>query len=185
MGTKTHFGTWTRPGLRRHRPAALLAAAAAALVLAACGGGSAGGGGSSSSTVKEGGVFRMGTSSTIDSLNPFIAIQSDAYTAFEYIYPELVQYTPSLKIVPDFARSWKVSPDGRTWTFSTQPGARWSDGKPLTAADAAWTFTTILKFADGATANSAGYVAHMKSATAPNATKIGRASCRERVCLAV
>ncbi|HET9082753.1 MAG TPA: ABC transporter substrate-binding protein, partial [Trebonia sp.] len=154
-------------GLGKHRPAALLAVAAAALVLAACGGSSASSGGGA---VKEGGVFRMGTSSTIDSLNPFIAIQSDGYTAFEYIYPTLVQYTPSLKIVENFARSWKTSPDGRTWTFSTQPHAKWSDGKPLTAADAAWTFTTILKFADGATANSAGYVAHLKSATAPNAT---------------
>jgi hypothetical protein len=75
MGTKTHFGTWTRPGLRKHRPAALLAAAAAVLALAACGGSSGSSGGA---TVQEGGVFRMGTSSTIDSLNPFIAFQSDA-----------------------------------------------------------------------------------------------------------
>jgi peptide/nickel transport system substrate-binding protein len=156
--------------LRTHRPAALLVAAATALALAACGGGSGSGG--SSSTVQEGGVFRLGTSSTIDSLNPFIAFQSDAYTTFEYIYPTLVQYTPSLKIVANFARSWKTSPDGRTWTFTTAPNAKWSDGKPLTAADAAWTFSTIVKFADGATANSAGYVAHLKSATAPNATTL-------------
>ena len=156
-------------GLGKHRPAALLAAAAAALVLAACGGGS-GSSSSGSGAVREGGVFRLGTSSTIDSLNPFIAIQSDAYTTFEYIYPTLVQYTPALKVVANFAQSWKTSPDGRTWTFSTLPNAKWSDGKPLTAADAAWTFSTILKFADGATANSAGYVAHLKSATAPNAT---------------
>ena len=158
-------------GLGKHRPAALIAAAAAALVLAACGG-SSGSSSSSGGAVREGGVFRMGTSSTIDSLNPFIAFQSDAYTTFEYLYPTLVQYTPSLKIVENFARSWKTSPDGRTWTFTTQPNAKWSDGKPLTAADAAWTFSTILKFADGATANSAGYVAHMKSATAPNATTL-------------
>ena len=158
--------------LRKRRPAALVAATATVLVVAACGGGSGGGGGSGSSTVKEGGVFRMGTSSTIDSLNPFIAFQSDAYTTFEYIYPTLVQYTPALKIVANFARSWKTSPDGRTWTFSTVPNAKWSDGKPLTAADAAWTFSTIMKFADGATANSAGYVAHMKSATAPDATTL-------------
>src|SRR5689334_13267876 len=159
---KTHFGAWAR---------ALLAATATVTVVAACGGGS-GGGSQGGSTVKEGGVFRMGTSSTIDSLNPFIAFQSDAYTTFEYIYPTLVQYTPALKIVPNFARSWTTSPDGRTWTFSLAPNAKWSDGKPLTAADAAWTFTTIQKFADGATANSAGYVAHMKSATAPNATTV-------------
>ena len=54
-------------------------------------------------------MFRLGTSSTIDSLNPFIAFQSDAYTTFEYIYPTLVQYTPSLKIVANFARSWKTT----------------------------------------------------------------------------
>ena len=70
MGTKTYFGTWTRPGLRKHRPAALLAAAAAVLAVAACGGSSGSSGGA---TVQEGGVFRMGTASTIDSLNPFIA----------------------------------------------------------------------------------------------------------------
>jgi hypothetical protein len=72
-------------GLGKHRPAALIAAAAAALVLAACGGSS--GSSSSGGAVREGGVFRLGTSSTIDSLNPFIAFQSDAYTTFEYIYP--------------------------------------------------------------------------------------------------
>jgi peptide/nickel transport system substrate-binding protein len=161
----------TRFGQLKHRPAALLVAVATALALAACGG-SGGGSGASGSSVKEGGVFRLGTSSTIDSLNPFIAFQSDAYTTFEYIYPTLVQYTPALKVVANFARSWKTSPDGRTWTFTTAPNAKWSDGKPLTAADAAWTFSTIIKFADGATANSAGYVAHLKSATAPNATTL-------------
>jgi peptide/nickel transport system substrate-binding protein len=140
---------------------------AAAMAVTACGGSSSSGG-----AVKQGGVFRLGTSSGIDSLNPFVAFQSDAYTTFEYIYPELVQYDPQLKFVPDFARAWQVSPDGLTWTFHTQPGAKWSDGTPLTAADAAWTFSTILKFQNGATANSAGYVAHMKSATAPNATTL-------------
>jgi peptide/nickel transport system substrate-binding protein len=139
---------------------------AAALTLAACGGGSGAG------QVKEGGVFRLGTASGIDSLNPFVAFEADAYTTFEYIYPELVQYNPRLQFVPDFARSWQESPDGLTWTFHTQPGAKWSDGKPLTAADAAWTFSTILKFQAGPAANSAGYVAHMKSATAPDATTL-------------
>jgi acetoin utilization deacetylase AcuC-like enzyme len=33
----------------------------------------------------------------------------------------------------------------------TQPGAKWSDGKPLTAADAAWTYSTIIKFQSGPT----------------------------------
>ena len=158
-------------GQGKHRPTALLAAAAAALVLAACGGGS--GSSSSSGAVREGGVFRLGTSSTIDSLNPFVAFQSDAYTTFEYIYPSLVQYNPTLKFVADFARELEdVAGRQDLDVLTPQPNAKWSDGKPLTAADAAWTFSTILKFQNGATANSAGYVAHMKSATAPNATTL-------------
>jgi peptide/nickel transport system substrate-binding protein len=142
------------------------AVAAAALTATACGS-SAG-----PAAVAKGGIFRLGSSSSIDSLNPFVAFQSDAYSTFEYIYPELVQYNPALQFVPDFARSWQVSSDGLTWIFHTQPHAKWSDGKPLTAADAAWTYSTILKFQSGPTANSAGYVAHLKSAVAPNPTTL-------------
>jgi peptide/nickel transport system substrate-binding protein len=152
---------------RTPRAAALaLAAIAAAGIVTGCGSsGSAGG-------VKQGGVFRLGSASSIDSLNPFIAFQQDAYASFEIIYPYLVQYNPGLQFVADFARTWSTSQDGKTWTFHTQPNAKWSDGKPLTAADAAWTFSTMLKFQAGATANSAGLVAHMQSATAPNATTL-------------
>src|SRR5690348_11715238 len=146
-------------------PRLLLAAVAVSMVATACGSGGAGGG-----SVKEGGLFRLGSASSIDSLNPFVAFQQDAYSTFEQIYPMLVQYNAKLQFVGDFARSWQESPDGRTWTFHTQPNAKWSDGKPLTAADAAWTFNTILKYASGPAANSAGYVAHLKSATAPTPT---------------
>jgi peptide/nickel transport system substrate-binding protein len=81
-------------------------------------------------------VFRIGSNSTIDSLNPFVAFNGDAYTTFEYVYPYLVQFNPKLQFVADFARSWQHEPDGTVWTFHTQPNAKWSDGKPLTAADA-------------------------------------------------
>src|SRR5262245_40694893 len=153
--------------LSRHPLRLAAAAAVVALAAAACGGTSSGGG-----EVKEGGVFRLGDSTVIDSLNPFVAFNADAYSTFTYIYPELVQFNTKQQFVPDFARSWQVSPDGTVWTFHTQPNAKWSDGKPLTAADVAWNFNTILKYQDGPTANSAGYVAHMKSATAPNATTV-------------
>jgi peptide/nickel transport system substrate-binding protein len=157
----------TRPRPWRQPLRLAAAAVVVALAVAACGGTSSGGG-----EVKEGGVYRLGTPSTIDSLNPFVAFQADAYSTFENIYPELVQFNTKQQFVPDFARSWQTSTDGKVWTFHTQPNAKWSDGKPLTAADAAWTYSTILKFQNGPTANSAGYVAHMKSATAPNATTV-------------
>ena len=46
----------------------------------------------SGSHTKSGGTFRLGTSSRIDSLNPYVAFNQDAYSTFEYIYPELIQY---------------------------------------------------------------------------------------------
>src|SRR5262249_46485944 len=84
--------------LSRHPLWLAAAAVAVALAAAACGGSSSSGGGE----VKEGGVFRLGSNSTIDSLNPFVAFNADAYSTFEYIYPMLVQYNPKLQFIPDF-----------------------------------------------------------------------------------
>ena len=133
---------------------------------------STGGSGGKGGSVVEGGTLRIGSSSSIDSLNPFVAINQDAYSTFEYIYPELVQYDARMKFAPDFAKSWSTSSDGKTWTFHTQPGAKWSDGQPLTARDAAWTLSTIVKFAKTASGNQAATLTHLKSAQAPDANTL-------------
>jgi peptide/nickel transport system substrate-binding protein len=150
-----------RGRMRRRLPGIAVIAAVVALAAAGCGNGELG-------SAKLGGVFRLGSDSSIDSLNPFVAFQSDADTTFGYIYPELVQYDSQMRIVPDFATSWSESDGGKVWTFHTVPNAKWSDGKPLTAQDAAWTFQTILKYQNGPTSNSAGYVTDMTGAAAPN-----------------
>ena len=154
--------------------ALLLVAAALSLALTAtgCGGSSGGSNGTTASSGKTGGTFRLGTASGIDSLNPYVAFNQDAYSAFEYIYPVLVQYDSNLHYAPFFAKSWHASNGGKTWTFKTPPNAKWSDGKPLTAADAAWTINTDIKYKDGAAAAAAGLVNHVKNATAPNATTL-------------
>jgi peptide/nickel transport system substrate-binding protein len=125
------------------------------------------------SSPKGGGTFRLGTSSRIDSLNPYVAFNQDAYSTFEYVYPLLVQYDKSSRrFVSDFATSWKATNGGKTWTFKTRAGAKWSDGKPLTAKDAAWTINTDIKYAGTGAANAAGLIAHIKKATAPNPTTL-------------
>jgi peptide/nickel transport system substrate-binding protein len=151
--------------MRKTWLAAALLLIAAALIFAT----TAIGSGKSS---KSGGTFKLGTASGIDSLNPYVAFNQDAYSAFEYIYPILVQYDSHLHYAPFFATSWHASKDGKSWTFKTQPHAKWSDGKPLTAADAAWTINTDVKYKDGATANVAGLVSHITGAKAPNATTL-------------
>ncbi len=155
-------------GRRGMRGAVLAAVAAAAVLAAGCSAsGQPGSGGAGA-----GGVLRIGTTYPIDSLNPFVGQSDYTYLAFEYMYPTLVQYNAKLQIAPNFASRWSESPDGLTWTFYTRPHAQWSDGKPLTAADAAWTVNLEKKFASGATASAAGSVAHLVSAQATNPTTL-------------
>jgi peptide/nickel transport system substrate-binding protein len=150
--------------MRKWLVALALGLAAFAIAYSASGG---------TSAAKSGGTFRIGTSSRIDSLNPYVAFNQDAYSAFEYIYPFLIQYDKqNKKFVPDFATSWAVSNGGKTWTFQTRKGAKWTDGKPLTARDAAWTINTDIKYQGSGAANAAGLIAHIKNATAPNANTL-------------
>jgi peptide/nickel transport system substrate-binding protein len=146
-------------------PLAIALTAGAALALASCNSSGTGSG-------STGGVLHIGTTYPIDSMNPFVAQSDYSYAVYEYIYPQLVQYDAKLGIAPDFARSWSTSDGGRTWTFHTVPHARWSDGKPLTAADVAWTINEVMKYKNGPAGQWAGLLEHMIGASAPNATTL-------------
>lgn len=147
------------------------------LIASACGGSTTSNTTGSTGVAKSGGFLKIGELGQIDSLNPFVAFNADPYTIFMYEYPVLAQYNtqgcgdtpPSpdcLKFIPDFATSWEHNADQTQWTFHTVPDAKWSDGQPLTADDVAWTFNTIIKYRNGPTSNSAGYITHMTSAKA-------------------
>jgi len=122
------------------------------------------------------GILRIGTTSYIDSFNPWNYIEGQGLNAMIMAYPLLMQVDYSKRegyfVSGDWAKSWKVSGGGKTWTFKLRPNTKWSDGKPMTAADAAWTINTTLKYADGATAVQASTLNHAKSASAPNSTTL-------------
>jgi peptide/nickel transport system substrate-binding protein len=122
------------------------------------------------------GILRIGTTSYIDSFNPWNYIEGQGLNAMIMVYPTLIQTDYSKKrgyyIVGDWAQSWKVSGGGKVWTFKLRPNAKWSDGRPATAADAAWTINTTIKYADGATAVQGTALNHAKRATAPNSTTL-------------
>ena len=153
------------------RPFGLVAlVAVAALLGAACSSASSPG---SQNVVKQGGILRIGTIEGIDSLNPFVGFNQDSYSTWFYVYPSLVQYDlHTYKFIPNFATSWQTSPDGLTWTFHLAPNAKWSDGKPLTAADVAWTVNTIIKYQNGPAGLWAGSVAHLAGVKAANPTTV-------------
>ncbi|MFK7803130.1 MAG: ABC transporter substrate-binding protein [Anaerolineae bacterium] len=81
------------------------------------------------------------------------------------LYSGLVRMSPELRVEPDLAETWAISPDGTTYTFTLREGLTFASGKPLTAADikANWeraadpdtdstTFSTYLGDIDGAQA---------------------------------
>src|SRR5262245_8359498 len=135
---------------------------------------SASSGASAEASAGGSGILRIGTTSYIDSFNPWNYIEGQGLNAMVMIYPGLVQVLYSKKegyyIAPDWAKSWKASKDGKTWTFNVRSNGKWSDGRPITADDAAWTINTTLKYVNGATAIQGSSVNHITRATAPNKT---------------
>jgi peptide/nickel transport system substrate-binding protein len=122
------------------------------------------------------GILRIGTTSYIDSFNPWNYIEGQGLNAMIMVYPELVQVDYSKKegyfIRGDWAKSWSTSKDGKTWTYKLRPNTKWSDGKPMTADDAAWTINTTVKYVGGATAVQGSTTNHVVRATAPNSTTL-------------
>lgn len=47
-------------------------------------------------------------------------------------------------VIPGLAAEVKVDPDGLTYTTKLRKGLKWSDGKPITAEDVAFTWNTII-----------------------------------------
>jgi peptide/nickel transport system substrate-binding protein len=145
-------------------PRTTLRAIAGALVIAAIASGCGGGGSAAASKT----VLQVGTTYYVDTLNPFVGIETQDVTAYEMVFPQLVQYGPGFHLVGDWAKSWSHTPNGLVWTFHLRSGGKWSDGVPLTAEDAVWTIETTLKYQAGPTSYAAGTLVGVKSATAPD-----------------
>lgn len=109
--------------------------------------------------------------SGVDTLNPFLAYFNGALDLFGAIYPTLTTIGQDGKPGPYLAKSWTLSPDHLTWTFTIQSGLKWSDGVPLTAADIAWTFNLIMTNPAAGTANGT-LVSNFASVTAPTPTSL-------------
>ena len=167
----------TRTSARHHAwLAAVLLAVLLAVAVAGCGGSSGDGtttGGSSASPSGDQPVYRLGTVGMgYDSINPFVGMYAQDYAAWMLMYPNLVQYSSDLQPQPDFAESWTTSEDGLTWTFKLKSGAVWTDGKPITASDAAFTINTVVKLQTGAAAALSPFVPGIESAAAVDDTTL-------------
>lgn len=77
-------------------------------------------------------------------LNPAITSSGQAHPVTGHIFNGLIRLDRYFRARPELARSWSVSRDGRTYTFTLVPNARWHDGRPFTSADVEFTYEEIL-----------------------------------------
>jgi peptide/nickel transport system substrate-binding protein len=117
-------------------------------------------------------TFTVALTSDVDSLNPFLGVEANSYEMWALTYDFLVNYSmKDMSPRPGLAKSWTTSSDGKTWTFHVRSGVTWSDGKPLTAADVAYTYNRVLH---GTTEsiNWSTYLNSVTKVTAPNPTTV-------------
>lgn len=114
-------------------------------------------------------VLRVALTTGIDHLNPFTASLAASTQVGRFIYEFLtIPSADKAEASPALAESWTTSPDKLTWTFKVRQNAKWTDGQPVTAKDAAFTFNRMLSDETARTANG-NYVANFQSVTAPDA----------------
>jgi peptide/nickel transport system substrate-binding protein len=91
-------------------------------------------------------VFTVGTKQDVDNMNPYAGVVLSAYEVWNMQYNVLVNLSADdMSPIPEIATSWERSPDGLTWTFHLRDDVKWSDGKPLTSEDVAYTFNRTAK----------------------------------------
>jgi ABC-type oligopeptide transport system substrate-binding subunit/transcriptional regulator with XRE-family HTH domain len=84
------------------------------------------------------------------SLDPTMGGYTSTAPVVTNLLSGLVRYDEGTNVVPDVARRWEISRDGRRYTFELRGDAVWSDGRPVTADDFVFTYRRALDPATGA-----------------------------------
>ena len=128
---------------------------------------------------KRGGILRLALPTDVSALDPALAFDTVAEPFLMLLYEGLVEYDDGTGLLPSLAADWTLSADRRTYTFHLRPGARFSNGRALAAADFVYTLERTLnpKTASptesyfegiaGAKAFRAGQAPHVRGLRAP------------------
>jgi oligopeptide transport system substrate-binding protein len=97
------------------------------------------------------GVLRLSQRNEPGDLDPALATLPDEFFIIRALAEGLVTPAPDGGApLPAAATRWEVSADGLTYTFHLRPGATWSNGDPVTAADFIASYRRVLSPATGA-----------------------------------
>lgn len=92
----------------------------------------------------EGGTYVEGVAGSPSLVNPLLSRynQVDQDLA-ALIFSGLTRLNERGEPVPNLARRWEISEDGRTYTFHLRRDVLWHDGQPFTADDVLFTIQTL------------------------------------------
>ncbi|WP_103110478.1 peptide ABC transporter substrate-binding protein [Brevibacillus reuszeri] len=91
------------------------------------------------------------------SLDPPIGFDEPSYNILNNLMEGLTRLDENQKIQPAAASEWKVSEDGKTYTFTLRD-SKWSNGDPVTAQDFEYAWKRML---DPALASPASFLAYI------------------------
>lgn len=78
------------------------------------------------------------------NLDPRVGTDQSSGRVAELVLEGLVRKDPQGNLLPALAESWEILDDGNRYRFHLVDDAVFHDGQPMTAADVAWTFQTIV-----------------------------------------
>lgn len=88
------------------------------------------------------------------------------------IFSGLVAFTPTLELVPDLAKKYEVSADGKVYTFYLRPEARFHSGKQVTAGDIKYSWERAARTGSGTVLTYLGDIIGVKEVVAGKANEI-------------
>ncbi len=93
----------------------------------------------------QGGQLRQALTGSFDSVNPFIVKGTAASGVRLYVFESLMgrNWGEPFSLYGLLAESIDVADDRQTFTFKIRPEAKFSDGKPVTAADVVFSMETL------------------------------------------
>ncbi len=83
------------------------------------------------------------------SMDPHVAPTFTTSALHQHVFDTLVAADPKLNMVPDLAARWRIVSD-TAWEFDLREDVRFSDGKPFTAEDVAFSFARVNAVRHGA-----------------------------------
>src|SRR5262245_19019696 len=83
---------------------------------------------------RRGGIFRVGTMGASVQIDPQLSYITTGWWLEYATAAKLYTYRPGAQLKPEVASRFKVSRNGRKYTFFIRKGFRFSDGTPVTAA---------------------------------------------------